>query len=62
MWTIFKVFIELVTTLALFFNYWFFGRKARGILPPRPGIKLSSLHWKVKSYPLDHQGNPCWDF
>ena len=38
MWTIFKVFIEFVTTLFLYF-VWFFGREACGILGPRPGIK-----------------------
>ena len=36
MWTIFKVFIEFVTVLLLF---WFFGREACGILAPRPGIE-----------------------
>ena len=33
MWTIFKVFIEFVTTLLLF------GCEACGILAPRPGIE-----------------------
>ena len=38
MWTIFKVFIEFVTILLLF---WFFGCKACGIpIPaPRPGME-----------------------
>ena len=35
MWTIFKVFIEFITTLLLF---WFIGREACGILAPWPGI------------------------
>ena len=39
MWTIFKVFIEFVTILLLFFNFWFFGYKACEILAPRPGIE-----------------------
>ena len=38
MWTIFKVFIDFVTILLLFY-VWFFGRDACGILVPRPGIK-----------------------
>ena len=39
MWTIFKVFIELVIILLLFFMFWFFGHEACGFLAPRPGIK-----------------------
>ena len=39
MWTIFKVFIEFVTILLLFYVFWFFGLKARGILAPQPGIE-----------------------
>ena len=39
MWTIFKVFIEFVTILLLFFMFWFFGGEACGILAPRPGIE-----------------------
>ena len=43
-WTIFKVFIELVSILLLFFMICvFFGLKACGILVPRPGIKSTSL-------------------
>ena len=38
MWTIFKVFIEFVTILLLFY-FGVFGRKARGISAPGPGIK-----------------------
>ena len=34
MWTIFKVCIEFVTILILFFMFWFFVRKACGILAP----------------------------
>ena len=39
MWTIFKVFIESVTILILF---WFFGHEACGILAPQPGIEPTS--------------------
>ena len=39
MWTSFKVFIEFVTILLLFYVFGFFGHKARGILTPQPGIK-----------------------
>ena len=43
MWTIFKVFIEFVTILLLFYVFWFFGREACGILAPRPGIEATPL-------------------
>ena len=39
MWTIFKVFIEFVTTLLLFFMFWFFGPEACGILVSPTGIE-----------------------
>ena len=39
MWTTFKVFIEFVTILLLFYGFWFLGPKAYGILAPQPGIK-----------------------
>ena len=43
MWTIFKVFIELVTTLlllyVLIFLWWGGALEACGILAPPPGIK-----------------------
>ena len=38
MWTIFKVFIESVTILFLFY-IWFCGPKVCGILPPQLGIE-----------------------
>ena len=50
MWTIFKVFIEFVTILFLFYVLFFFGHKACGILAPDKGSNLHPLHWKVKSY------------
>ena len=45
-WTIFKVFIEFVTIL---FMFWFFGHEAYGILAPRLGIASHPLKWKVTS-------------
>ena len=39
MWTVFKVFVEFVTILLLFYIFWFFDTKACGILVPRPGIE-----------------------
>ena len=41
MWTIFKVFIEFVTVLLMFYVFGFFGHEAGGILAPQPGIKPS---------------------
>ena len=41
MWTIFKVFIEYVTRLPLFYVFWFSGHWACGILASWPGIVLS---------------------
>ena len=37
----FKVFIECVTRLPLFYVFWFSGQQACGILAPWPGIVLS---------------------
>ena len=42
MWTIFKVFIEFVTILFLFYAFW-----PRGMWDL---IESASLHWKVKSH------------
>ena len=39
MWAIFKVFVEFVTLLLLFYALVFFDPKACGILVPQPGIK-----------------------
>ena len=52
----FKVFIEFVTILLLFL--FFFSPEAYEILVSQPGIEPIPLRWKVKSQPLDHQGNP----
>ena len=38
--------------------FWFFGRKARGMLAPQSGLNPYPLHWKAKSSPLDHQESP----
>ena len=44
MWTIFKVFIDFVRILFLFFfMFWFFSHKAYGILAPWPGIEPEPL-------------------
>ena len=40
MWTIFKIFIEFVTLLLLFYVLAFFVPDACGILAPQLGIKL----------------------
>ena len=42
--TSFKIFIEFVTLLLLFYV---FGLEACGISAPRSGIKPHPLHWKV---------------
>ena len=39
MWAIFKVFIEFVTVLLLFYVFVFWPRQAYEILAPHPGIK-----------------------
>ena len=36
----------------------FFGPETCVILAPQPGLNPHSLHWKVKSPALDHQGSP----
>ena len=45
MWMIFKVFIEFVTILFLFY-VWVFGPEACGILAPLPGIKTTPFALK----------------
>ena len=54
-WTIFKVFNELVTVLLLLFMFWFFGHEACGILAPNQGSNLHPCmgrqnlnHWTTK--------------
>ena len=59
MWAIFKVFIESVTVLYLFYVlFCFLSHKAWWDLGSDKGSYLHSLYWKVKFQPLDHQGNP----
>ena len=41
MWTIFKVFIELLR-YCFYFMFWCFGYEAYGILVPRPGMEPAS--------------------
>ena len=41
MWTIFKVFLNLLQ-YGFCFTFWFFGGETCGILAPRPGIKATS--------------------
>ena len=56
MGTIFKVFIEFVTLLLLFYGFWPLGQEACGILVPRPGTEptLPALvdevlnHWTAR--------------
>ena len=40
MWTVCKVFIEVVAVLLLLYVFWVLGHKAYGILAPQPGIEL----------------------
>ena len=49
MWTILKVFLELVTIFLLRFMFWIFGHEACGISAPQPGIKpvLPALEGEV---------------
>ena len=42
MQTIFKVFIQFITTLLLFLCFWVFGHKAYGISAPQSGIESTS--------------------
>ena len=46
-WAIFKVFIEFVTMLLLFY-VWYFGLEAHGILVSQPVIEPAPLHWKAE--------------
>ena len=60
MW--FKVFIEFVTVLLLFFMFWFFGHETSGILTPRPGIEptLPALEDKaLTAGPPGKSQSPC---
>ena len=61
MWTLFKVFIEFVTILFLFFMFWFFGCEARRILAPGPGIEPAppALEGKVLIVGLPGKSLSC---
>ena len=39
MWTSFKVYVEFVTIMLLFYVSVFFGHEARGISAPLPGVE-----------------------
>lgn len=63
MWTIFQAFVEFVTVLFLIYVLLFFFLAARHVDPAPTELNPSSLHWKVKSCPLDGQGSPeFWSF
>ena len=59
MWTILKVFINLLQ-YCFCFIFWFFGREAYGILAPQLGVEseppaLESIlltHWTTRAVPL----------
>ena len=60
MWTIFKVFIEFVAALLLFFYFFWSRHVPCGNLVPRPGIEPMSLalgvwslnHWTAREVPV----------
>lgn len=43
MWTMFKVFIQFVKTLLLFFMFWFFCHESYGILAALPALEGKGL-------------------
>ena len=57
MWTIFKVLIEFVTILFLFY-IWFFGHEACGLLVPWPGIKPAHPALEGEILTTGLQGHP----
>ena len=66
MWAIFKVFLESVTILLLWFMFWFFSCKICGILIPWPGIKPvptglegKDNHWTTREVTPSCL---CWSF
>ena len=48
-WTIFKIFIEFVTILLLFYVFLFFGPETCEISTARHGSNMHPLNWKAKS-------------
>ena len=57
MWTVFKVYIELITILLSLHDFWSFGHETCRIPSPQPGIEPPNR--KLKSQPLEPQGSPC---
>ena len=57
-WTIFKVFSEFVTIFLLFLCFGFLVVRHMGSQLSNQGSNPHSLHWKVKSQPLDLHRNP----
>ena len=63
MWTIFKVFIELVAILILFYALVFLAMRHVGSKLPMQGLNLHSPTLEVKILNTGHQGNPpCFLF
>ena len=56
MWTIFKVFIEFVTILPLFYVFWFFGPEECGILALQPGIESAPPELEGKVLTIGEPG------
>ena len=54
----FKAFVEFVTILLLFYVFWVLAKRHVRSQLPEEGANPHPLHWKVKSYPLNHQGSP----
>ena len=58
MWTIFKIFIESIIILLLFYALVFWALKHEGSKLSSQGENPHPLHWKARSWPLGHQGSP----
>ena len=56
MWTIFKVFIEFVIVLPLFYILLFWCQGMWDLNSPKSNPH--PLYWKVRSKPLDHRASP----
>ena len=61
MWTIFKVFLNLLQ-YSFYFTFWFFGCETCGILAPRPGIKPTSSALKGKVLVIGQPGKFLFKF
>ena len=62
MWTAFKVFIEFVIILLLFYVSWFFGHVACGIVVPQPGIETASPTLEGQVLTTGPPGKPPIDY